>query len=159
MEKTAEQKSTVSRSARLLSYSSTIATIVLFTVAFYVLSEHHSKLQELESSKAPGVKHKRDIKAEEILYRSARQFGFGLDAAVRGFVLQVVEEVVAEKWKELRATCLDNCTQGPKGDSGAKGTRGDKGSSGNKGDKGESGDRGEKGDQGMSVTGLTTELR
>ena len=44
-----EQKSVVSRSARLIFYSSPVANAVLFVVTFYVLSEHHSKLHQLQS--------------------------------------------------------------------------------------------------------------
>ena len=98
MEKATEQKSIVSRSARLLFYSSPVAIIVLFAVTFYVLSEHHSKLHELESSRAPDIEHDSyGNRVDEILHRSARQFGFGINDAIRGFVKQVVEEVVAEK--------------------------------------------------------------
>ena len=73
-----EHKSIVSRSARLFLYNSPVANAVLFALTFYVLSEHHSKLHQLQSlvedSRAPQVK--RDSNSNQvgqILLRSARQ--------------------------------------------------------------------------------------
>ena len=70
-----EQKSIVSRSARLFLYSSPVANFVLFAVTFYVLSDHHSKLHQLQSlvgdALTPDVKH--DSSSNRVLLRSARE--------------------------------------------------------------------------------------
>ena len=78
MGKDTEQKSTVSLSARLLLYSTTVASIVLFAVTFYILSDYHSKLHQLQSlvEEFRATDDKHDFygsNIREILQRSARE--------------------------------------------------------------------------------------
>ena len=73
-----KRKPTVSLSARLLLYSTSVASIVLFAVTFYVLSEHDSKLHQLQSlvEEFRSTDDKHDFygsNVREILQRSARE--------------------------------------------------------------------------------------
>jgi hypothetical protein len=156
MERSAEKKS---RSARLISYSSPLANAILFVVTFYVLSEHQSKLQRLQSllevseSRDPNVKRdSHDSQTDKLVLRSERQTG---RTRVVSEVDKHIEGIVAWQLKTLRAQCLADekiCIQGPKGDSGVRGISGKMGPPGNKGEKGELGVKGEKGDRGSPGT-------
>ena len=103
MGKANEQQSIVSRSARLLLYSSPVANAVLFAVTFYVLSDHHSRLYQLrslvEDSLTANVKHDSydGNRVEEILLRSARQTkGQGVISAVDKHLQGIVDWQVKE---------------------------------------------------------------
>jgi hypothetical protein len=147
----------MSFSTRLLLYSTSAASIVLFAVTFCLLSEHHSKLHQLQSVvenlRATDIKHNsfgNDV--EQFLLRSARDAG---NPGAKGAVDQYLDGIIDWQLKSLRAHCLSKekiCIQGPKGDTGERGIRGKIGPPGGKGDKGDMGVKGQKGDRGPPGT-------
>ena len=109
MGKDTEQKSTVSLSARLLLYSTTVASIVLFAVTFFVLSEHHSKLHQLQSLvddlRAPDVKlDSYGSHIGDTLLRSAREAS---RPETRGAVDQYVEGIIDWQVKKTNNPCTE----------------------------------------------------
>ena len=108
MGKDTEQKSTVSLSARLLLYRTTVASIVLFAVTFFVLSEHHSKLHQLQSLvdglRAPDVKLDSYGSIGDTLLRSAREAS---RPETRGAVDQYVEGIIDKQVKKTSHPCTE----------------------------------------------------
>ena len=109
MGKDSEQKPTVSLSVRLLLYSTSVASIVLFAVTFYVLSEHDSKLHQLQSlvEEFRATDDKHDFygsNVREILQRSAREAS---RPGERSAVDQYVEGIIDWQVKKTSHLCVD----------------------------------------------------